>query len=727
MSAITQTNKTMLLETINPEQLNLLTLVGDTKNEDSLSDEKVKEILGYLEVSSFEEFLEKFVPLVYSFYNANNQQVMYTLEKPENIPEHMVTKIYLNQHLDFLKMLITLLETKGVQGSMNVDFNFEKLLDIISPAKVMDDIKQVRSDLRYTYSTYQSLEDGDPKKLDIADQLNVLFEKASDNYSNVLAMLPLAIEDIKTRLLQGFDEIQNNNTPLSLGMLTMGEDGELKVLEAPKEESTGLITLTDPLGEGLMESIEEDYDSVCDYHSPYVKGLVARTFCPLSDQMTMQKDVELEIQHYNSYLEFYKQAKDGFIKIVKPLAEKLLGVKVFFDQYPKKLKGGMRPKLLVTNCAPDMLAKSSNLPRLIAFLNSVNGKNDYQNTIWYAIMPSISLDERKQVKLKRQRFKGNDQMENPNVNSMESLVRLMDVFRDFRIQCFFSFEGNEFTTFNQVAIDGVDQFVDRCLPLADRSFSEFAIPCLPNFTVIPKDKSGVILDQKMVQNPKTQMPQLSREKDDLVRLWIDGVYIGAAYVAAGLVAAYQCPVYLKNVFKRKVNPTLPGVRFDIEQGDNALRVKTSMAKEITGFTTSIKELINRRNFGFLFSSENAICDGSSISHIMVYKARCLMATETVYEPIYKTQVTTYIERLLRHATGDFKADNIREFFSNKPSSQKSQWMATKESINGILQTGDDIEFLIDEESGICTLDETFNGDSKNLEIEIKRHSSMVSG
>lgn len=35
---------------------------------------------------------------------------------------------------------------------------------------------------------------------------------------------------------------------------------------------------------------------------------------------------------------------------------------------------------------------------------------------------------------------------------------------------------------------------------------------------------------------------LSKEKEDIMKIWIDGVYIGAAYVAAGLVAAYQSPV-----------------------------------------------------------------------------------------------------------------------------------------------------------------------------------------
>lgn len=52
----------MLFEEINPEKLDLITLVGDVKGIDSLSDEKIKEINQSLLVKSFDEFLDKFSP-----------------------------------------------------------------------------------------------------------------------------------------------------------------------------------------------------------------------------------------------------------------------------------------------------------------------------------------------------------------------------------------------------------------------------------------------------------------------------------------------------------------------------------------------------------------------------------------------------------------------------------------------------------------------------------------
>ncbi len=59
---INQTNRTMLFEEINPEKLDLITLVGDVRGIDSLSDDKIREISQHLLVRSFDEFLNRFTP-----------------------------------------------------------------------------------------------------------------------------------------------------------------------------------------------------------------------------------------------------------------------------------------------------------------------------------------------------------------------------------------------------------------------------------------------------------------------------------------------------------------------------------------------------------------------------------------------------------------------------------------------------------------------------------------
>lgn len=720
MEIISQTNRTMLFEEINPEKLDLITLVGDVKGIDSLSDEKIKEISQHLLVKSFDEFLDKFSPTVYSFYNAANQKVMYTLKKPEGIQDDCISEIAIDQNNDFLKMLFTLIDTKRSQGITNVDFKFENLLDMISPKKVMDDIRQVRKEIHYLYSEYDKLDEGDPKKLDTGDKLNLMFEVASRNYNNVMAMLPLAIEDIKTRLLLGANQDEDESEKLQIGTLTIGDNGELKIIEAPQTNSSELMVIEENSNYGLSTVFEEDYEAITESPSSYVKDLVVRTFSPLP-AIKAEFDVETEVQNYNTYLEFYKDAKDEFVKTVKPLVEKLLGVKMYFDQYVTKNKG-MQPSLLVTNTKLDMLVKSNNLPRLRTYLNTVNAKNDFTDTVWYGIVPALELESSGKMKVSRSRFKGNEKVTKQEGNTMESLSILLDTVKDYKVQIFFNFMAEEETTFNGIATAGIDRLIDKCSVLVRKEFSEFAIPCLPNFTIIPKDKSGVVIDTRM--HTTENGARLSKEKEDILKLWIEGVYVGASYVAAGIVSAYQCPEYLKESFKN-VKRNYPGVRFDIEAGDNSLRAVTTMAKEISGFTNNIKDAINSRSFGFVFSSENAQLQDKDIRRITVYKARSLAMEEDGFDSIYKTQVSTYIERILRFQSGDFKHENIVRFFSNNPSSQKSKWLNDKGHVNSIIHDGDDIGYIIDEKTSLCQIDLVFNGNVKNLEVTITKGTSAV--
>lgn len=614
-------------------------------------------------------------------------------------------------------MLITLLDAKGAQGVANVDFKFSNVLDMISPKKIMEDIRQVRREIQYTYGKYMELDEGDPKRLDLGDKLNYQFEQASQNYNNVLAMLPLAIEDIKTRLLLGDGETKQGGGDFKAGLLSMGDDGELKILEMKQETSTQLAVVDDHINTSLIETFKEDYDALNEDPSDYVRDLVVRTFCPLGSTMESTVDKEVEVKNYNGYLEFYKKSKDDFVKAVKPLIEKILGVKTFFDQYQVKEKG-MQPKLLISNTSLDMLVKSSNLPRLLTYLNTTNDKNEFENTIWFSIVPDVELNQSGGGKLQRLRFAGNQKVEKQGTNSMESLATLMNALVPYKITTFFSFRTGEETTFNYIATEGIGIFKDKCTPLMKQEYSEFVVPCIPNATIIPKDKSGLILDKRMVMDEDGNVA-LSEEKEDIMKMWLEGIYVNAAYEAAGIVAAWQCPEYLKERFNN-TNMEYPGVRFDVEADDNALLAATSMTKEISGFTNAIKNSINHTGFGFVFSSDNAQYKGREIKNITVYKARNLLSNGNEFEPIYKTLVVTYIERMLRFYSGDFKQDKILKFFSSNPNSQKSRWDADRQHVNSILQDGDELDFEIDEKNGICNVQVTFANVTKNLKVQLTR-------
>lgn len=715
---INQTNRTILFEEINSEKLDLLTLIDEIGNFESLEDEKIKEINNHLLVKSFDEFLEKFEPKIYSYYDANSKNIMYLLEKPEGIPKEFVTEISIDKGNTFFKMLNTLIDSRKSQGNKNVDFKFENILELISPKKVMEDIKQIRKEIAYTFSKYEELDDNNPKKLELGDKLNQKFEEASYNYNNVLGMLPLAIEDIKTRLL-----IENDNSTLAtdkikLGMLQIGEKGELEVIEYKQEISSDLVLIEEKNSTELVEAFKYDYESVTEQSNAYMKDLIVRTFVPLAKGI-VDVDLEQEIQNYNNYLEFYKIAQENFIKVAKPLVEKILGIKMFFEQYDAKI-AMMQPALLITNIKADMLIRGENKEKLKAYLNTVNSKNDFENTVWLGIYPNVDLDVKKSSGKIRERFKGsqNNGVEK-NKNNIETLSNLMTVLGSYKIQLFFNFEGNSETTFDDVATKGIEKYLEKTKILENQRYSEYLVPVIPNFTIIPKDKSGVILDAKMKY--ENEIAKLSKEKEDLLQFWIEGVYIDGSYIAAGIIASMQCPSYLKERFAN-TSPNYPGVRFDIEAEDNAYKVKTTMAKEISGYTNSLKDKINQFNYGFIFSSDSVQVNKEKIKNITVYKARTLSRNdEGMYESVYKTLTTTYIERILRYATMDFKEDKLNNFFSTNPLSQKSIWLKDRKFVNSIMQKGDDISHMIDEENGICQLNITFAGNMKNLQVEISKN------
>ena len=622
---INQTNRTILFEEINGEKLDLLTLIDEIGSFESLEDEKIKEINNHLLVKSFDEFLEKFEPKIYSYYDANSKNIMYLLEKPEGIPQEFITEISIDKGNTFFKMLNTLIDSRKSQGNKNVDFKFENILELISPKKVMEDIKQIRKEIAYTFSKYEELDDNNPKKLELGDKLNQKFEEASYNYNNVLGMLPLAIEDIKTRLL-----IENDNSTLAtdkikLGMLQIGEKGELEVIEYKQEISSDLVLIEEKNSTELVEAFKYDYESVTEQSNAYMKDLIVRTFVPLAKGI-VDVDLEQEIQNYNNYLEFYKIAQENFIKVAKPLVEKILGIKMFFEQYDAKI-AMMQPALLITNIKADMLIRGENKEKLKAYLNTVNSKNDFENTVWLGIYPNVDLDVKKSSGKIRERFKGsqNNGVEK-NKNNIETLSNLMTVLGSYKIQLFFNFEGNSETTFDDVATKGIEKYLEKTKILENQRYSEYLVPVIPNFTIIPKDKSGVILDAKMKY--ENEVAKLSKEKEDLLQFWIEGVYIDGAYVAAGIIASMQCPSYLKERFAN-TSPNYPGVRFDIEAEDNAYKVKTTMAKEISGFTNSLKDKINQFNYGFIFSSDSVQVNKEKIKNITVYKARTLCMNQFI--------------------------------------------------------------------------------------------------
>lgn len=712
MSNISQTNRCILFETINPNKIDLVTILSEVDDVESLSDEIIEKINSNLLVKDFDDFLKKFEPVIYSYYDVEKQDMVYTLEKNNNIPNNMVQEIKINKDNDFFRMLVTLIDSHNNNKLQNVKFNYEDILESLNPKKMVTKIKQTRKEISYIFDKYNQLEDDNPEKLELADRLNIKFEQASQSYNNVLSMLPLAIEDISVRLnLNSKNVSQNRIDNIKTGLLTMASNGNLEVIES--QSSTNLIQIdtNQENSTQLAEYFRNDYYESTNTPNEYIATLVARSFAPLNEQI-VKIDVENEITNYNSYMNLFKKSQENFIKIAKELVSKILGVKMFFSQYDIK-NDYMKPSLLITNFNPNLLEDEQYKNKIEAYFNTVNNKNDFTNTIWFGILPDVNFEIKEKESIKR-RFAGTNISDLKDKNKLSTLLNVGKIAEKYKIQIFFNFSANEYTDFKSFSINGVDEYIQKTKDIEKNSYAEYLIPVMPNFTVIPKNRSRVFLGNKMSVN---EDKYISGED---IYYYINGIYIDASYIACGLVASYQCPYYLKQRFNN-ININNPGVRINIEAKENNYKLKTNLPREISGYTKNIKDRINELNYGFIFCSENAIFEGKPIDNIFVYKARSLnKKDDNSYEPLYKILTMTYIERILRYETSDFKEDRLEHFFSNSPNSVKTKWQKEQEYENAILKKEDDMNHIIDTQNNICNLEFSFHGDVKNLNLQINR-------
>lgn len=762
MGIIEQTNRTILFDVVNPEVFNMFNIMSDVdENSKSLSDEKVAEINNALLVNSFDEFLRKFKPTIYSYYDQERGMV-YELTKPAGIPEPLVKKIVIDRNNTFLKMFISIMDSKKASGATNASFNYEKVTEMLAPHKTLNEIKKLKKDITYLENKNAEFESDSPAKQDAVLKLKAKLERTKKYYNETSSQLTLMLGMIKDNLDTAVSAAQKGVTEfnpalpvfdgnieiVALGVqdnpaslledkgkedgkesteLANAAKGEVAVTAASEKKTISYKDLSVAVIEeqynesmqALYESVGQKYDTESSSAS-LSKELIVAAFTDKVPDKLMAMDTDTKVELYNKYSAINTLWQKSFIRTAKLLIERILSVKAFFDQYQPKTPF-MRPSLLVVNAPMPDILEEKNLENLKKYLETVNNKSDYSNTIWFGIVPNIEYSDEHDIDIDEDTMRqfgytgdiytGVSIMPTP----VSDLQLLLDEIKDYRIQVFFSFETGEDTTFLKLSTHGMDQYMENTQELENADYSRYAIPSLPNFTVIPSDKSRVVLGSKAVRDKDGKL-QFSTDRDDFMKFWIYGVYIGAAYVAAGIAAAYQCPNFLSTKFGGKVKKEYPGVRFDIEAGDNALYVTTTMPKEIAGYTTETKNIINEHKYGFVFSSDKNQLNGNSINLVTVYKSRCMNeSTNGGFESIFRETTRTYLYRMIGALTSDYKKERIDKIFES--GGKVKEWQLSPNYVNSILREGDGIE------KGECN-DTTYNieinfaGVSENMELQI---------
>ena len=745
---IAQTNRTILFDLVNPEVKSFFNHMAEVpENVKSLTDEQVESINQALLVDGFDDFLRKFKPTIYGYFDENNRP-RHSIKRPVGIPDMFIKETVMDRNNPILKMFTTMMDRKRSSNTVNVSFDYEKVTEMLAPEKALREMQKIKMDIRALEERNAKLESDSPAKADAVRTLLAKYESTRKYYSETGAQLNLMVGMLKENLIamEKAGEAGEEYKPPALPVLEGGELTSLKPTDeylklaaqsgggvkteliaadgkpAPIKdvESYQQYTIT-TMERYYDENMEKTYASIGQQYNPesgaFQRELVLSAFTDRTNTALMAMSTEDKVSKFNTFSEINASWQKSFIRAAKALIEKLLNVKAFFDQYTAKVPK-MRPRLFIVNACLEDVVEVNAIRQLTQYLESTNNIMDCKNAIWFGIVPNIMYAEGSDLQdidaqtMQEMGYTGDfvtGESEPPN--DITCLQQLMEAIKKYRIQTFFSFEAGDETTFSRFATHGVERYIEKAQPLDDpfSGYAQFVIPCLPNFTVIPRDRSKVVYGSRVsvVDRNGKEGVAFSADVEEQFKFWIYGVYVSAAFVAAGLVAAYQCPSYLETKYGRVLKDS-PGVRFDIEAQENSSIVTTTFAKEIAGISNDDKAVLNRNNFGFIFSSDRA-------NNITVFKARSMLNKEGSFISIFKETTISYVARMLRILSDDLKMEGIMKQYA--PGGQIKKWELSNGYVNSILKVGDSIQPLHSED-GLGTIEITFGGMSEYIQLTI---------
>ena len=233
-----QTNRTILFEEVNPNKGNLLTYIQDEMPE-SISDSTLQQIHNYLEVTSFEECLQKMQPVIYLGIDTRQKQVFCTLKEEEINPSRFeVFKIEINRSYPLLEYYVKLIEGRDNQV-LDIDV---KILSLMFPIQSVNEFLEEYTKIASLY---------------IAGSRNDIEKKRTDfleKYDNVLSLLYILF------FIAG-NELAKKNEVSQKIMLSEQKNMQVKIDKVAKNFLSRHIYMSDheilEYQEWLEESLEK--------------------------------------------------------------------------------------------------------------------------------------------------------------------------------------------------------------------------------------------------------------------------------------------------------------------------------------------------------------------------------------------------------------------------------------------------------------------------------------
>lgn len=665
----------IIVDEFSKEAPKLLYMLQSFDNPKQLLDSHLKEIETTLGVSSFDEFLEKFAPTIYPVIT--EEGASWTFENNGNTP------IRIDKNFKPLVQILNIMEKRKSSGQANIEFNWQDAFQTILPASMVEDAKALRGQLEYNTKKLNKLDKEDPQYKSIASKIIKIRKEIAKTYKdNPLNLLPLAIEDSKNKLASlGYNpnKKEDKKELPKLGYLEFGENGEIEFKELKsKEESVTALAITEQKENStslaIQNWLEKDYDNFVkdENRNNYVKNLVVSTFTN-KYELVENINVEEVKARYAQQLNIYKTQLENSFEALNEIFTKLLGIKALFDQGNSK----MDLKLIILNQTSNELAKNKKL--FNDYLKSINLREFNENltlgaNIYTAVIPNIIVTQDEEenyfdVDGNIADIKEENSNNSSGVYNLGSAKELLEVLTQNKILTFINFKANKNSVFESIKMYGIEKFENELEIAKFDDKSDYIVPCYPNFTVIGDEDFKVDL---RINNQDSYT-------------YLKGIYIDAAYVAAGLVAAYLNPQGLLHtprfeIKKSDLNMEYPGVRINLEEPTLAKKLTTSLSKEsIYGVNAEIRNGIKDLNKGFIF-----ICDEQSN---YMYPLLCRNIKK---QEIFKVLLKQYTQKVIFQ-----KTNGSVELIKKLDSTLFRSWQKESQKFNAICKKNDKLEVEVD--------------------------------
>ena len=723
-----QTHKTIIFEEFDSfsGKPDLYTILNNDPSGDNLSTE-----LDKLLVKSFDEFMKNFSPKVYEVAwrdQYGNIQFLYTTD-PTKFPDCPYVTFDIGEHA-FYKMLSELYVTRGSRGQANIKFDDKEIMEMLTPKKELEEVRDLRRKMEYNLQLfYEAKAKGDRSEMNAArDKLTAGRKRISEYSSSPLnKLLPIIIEDINRKLEfleSNSSDSMNDDKPKALpsyGILYLNEAGQIDILDKQKRE-TALKALPGGENKGgslvvanknypvqittlpakptqnntispvpdkknlqneIAQAIVKDYEQNAEIQNEQIKSLIVSTFAPLAEVKKFsvaELDAGQLLKQKEMYEKAYAQARQSFANEMSKIVESLLGVKTFFDH--ATIDGDESSEIpagvIIANCKASKLLKIRN-----KFASKMKhlGKDQIESRIWFAVVPCV-LEEPPTFNVIEEDdddpLSGDWNDKKISVSSgedyvsVDALKEFIKIMNEAKIMTVFNIRvknGNTFADLSTAEVENKIKTFEKC----DYSHAVYAYP---NFTLIRERNLTPFEGQ---QTAKITLP---------------GVFIDAAYPAAGLLVASQQSKILDSR-KLKYDKDSPCISVDFENPQVKKKLPTKFNREsILRRSEDLIKAINKNMFGFAFSGDEVRDEDGVWKNSYVYCARTLAKNKKNgnYKPIYKTLVEDYIEQSIIGLVSNKKPHVEKMLIKkiNNEYAEKNGQTRYRDAVNLILREG---EFL----------------------------------